>query len=148
MSPRYGAGKIELPEDAPPSSRGVMRRRQVTLQGLGECPARPECELQFLQSLGDMDRRWEERFGALERQVEETRAILLRDLERRGMSNQDSTPAGRGTLSIEYGPAKLRGKWWAIAVVVLLVAAIGGGSYVLAKWGRPTTTTFSQPRAK
>jgi hypothetical protein len=120
-----------------------------TLKGTGrrDCPSMPECQLAFLQALNDRDKRWEERIHGIEEQVAEVRSILLRWVGSKGIRNSDSTPPARGTINIEVGPAKFRGKWWVIAAVLLLLGAMGAGSYVLAAWGRPTTT-INQPRTK
>lgn len=128
-----------------------------TLRGVGgrECPTRYECQLAFLTALEARDKRWEQRFEGMEgsvrearAQVAEVRTILLQWLGSKGIRNSDSTPAGqRDGLDISAGPVKVRGRTWVIAAVLLLLGAMGAGSYVLAAWGRPTTT-INQPRAK
>jgi UDP-N-acetylglucosamine:LPS N-acetylglucosamine transferase len=132
-----------------PAEHFVLPARQLedpsevdTLKGTGrrDCPSMSECQLAFLQALNARDLRWDERIQGIEEQVSEVRSILLQWVGSKGIRNSDSTPPARGTLNVEAGPVKVRGRTWVIAAVLLLLGAMGAGSYVLAAWGRPTTT--------
>lgn len=137
---KFALGKVPLPDEETPSVRD-RRKLTNTLAGIGaNCPAKDACQLEFLKALNERDEQWEERLQGIEKQVSEVRGILLQWVGTKGLRSGDSTPA-RGTINIEVGPAKLRGRWWVIGAVLLLLGAMAAGAYVLGEWGRPNTTT-------
>jgi hypothetical protein len=147
--PRHTGAKLEFPKN---SGKNEGESESDTLRGVGRqvCHTMPECQVAFLQALNDRDLRLEHRFDGVERQVSEMRTLLLNWLGSKGLRNADNTPRPpvhavalppaemNGTLNVEAGPIKLRGRPWIIAALAVAAMVLTATAYVLGKWGRPT----------
>jgi hypothetical protein len=157
-TPRHTGVRLDFPSHAD-DDLSETEEESDTLKGLGrrEHPSMPEFQLAFLQALDKRDQRWEHRFEDIDTQlreartqVAEIRTIFLQWIGSRGIRNSDNTPRPPavpvvvpapemiGTLNVEAGPVKLRGRPWIIAALALAAMVLTATAYVLGKWGRPT----------